>query len=83
MLFPVLLRQMYEYGHDHVILFSFRFFLTDSTGPTISQCDDVLPNCETVNKTLGVCSNFDGARKTCARFCGLCGIGKTRFNFNS
>ena len=40
-----------------------------------SNCDDVLNDCDIANKTLGVCSNFEAARKSCAEFCGLCGIG--------
>ena len=43
--------------------------------PTTSNCDDVLNDCDIANKTLGVCSNFEAARKSCAEFCGLCGIG--------
>ena len=52
------------------------FCFVGTQPPTASNCDDVLIDCDTANKTLGVCSNFEAARKTCAEFCGLCGIGR-------
>ena len=48
---------------------------------TTSTCDDVLSDSESVNKTLGVCSNFEATWKSCAAFCGLCGIGKATVNW--
>ena len=51
------------------------FCFVGTPSPTVSHCKDVLDDCDTANMTFRICNNFDVARKSCAEFCGLCGIG--------
>ena len=43
---------------------------------TASYCDDLLNDCDIANTSFGICNNFEAAKKSCAEFCGLCGIGR-------